>query len=903
MAEEELRERDAAALVSNEPDFSAGHTTNVTGGVKPGKRSLKKASIKVFGVIIAIIALILLFATPILSLDWISTRFIEQTDSQWADAVQNRAIVFQNALEEGSVPQATYQRLAQEGVEIGYLDGDTFVASRFGETKIAATDLDSSITYRNGNSKNSPLSLKLDDGTIIPANGFYNAVNTNVKLYNAFTNATYSRAAYYYDEEAQRVFREIGTSRNNYGGEEDFNTLMSELMGDGHNFGVDSQTWHYMPHWELANIKDPGSAYIASWYEVADTFNCQGANSNITIYNWNDYETTWNGVYDEDGNLVDYYYTIEDVPYSNGTYGCITDSANNFMRTLAQSNMNNTGDFTQSNLNTIDTLKVSDTITKEKRSMLLYAGIAESFSRTKAGYGSTSGDTNSILAAIATIGATTGGADVNDVMNWLFESTTTVSYDESGNPVYSTGSVLESPSVYAILTGENVNVDAIKNYSSDRIATIYENNTGIKEIGKYTTSRTLLETSSIGTSRVGRCAEQENTKCTTLEEAVPLENATPRYNIHEDTGAIENYNNGTYIDAITKVEPVINDSLYENSFDKLSGIKAGELLVEGAINVGYALAKASGMSNGTEAKVNDYLQLTSDVLAMEAASDRLNRSPLDITSKNTFLGSIIYKFAISSMKSGSIFNKVATVARVTGSAAKSLLPSVNADDNKEDLYLSTFGNCETKGYINATATGTCAPIGVSDMTTYADAYTLLNDEWMSENVECSGNTCKPKDGSSLMRYIEYNEMNNTPAGITDGGVIKKMESSEYNTTSATNNNGGIIGWFKNKWAALKGVLSNLVNNGGISLITINKVIKNSEYEIPPEANKGAFVVGGEMWDEYKLAQRYIGLARAAETMRQYDGDETAYNFYGFGLGNPIARYIEEHSDDRIASND
>ena len=65
----------------------------------------------------------------------------------------------------------------------------------------------------------------------------------------------------------------------------------------------------------------------------------------------------------------------------------------------------------------------------------------------------------------------------------------------------------------------------------------------------------------------------------------------------------------------------------------------------------------------------------------------------------------------------------------------------------------------------------------------------------------------------------------------------------------------------------------------------------------------ALGVGGESWDEYKLAQRYISLARAAEVMRQYDGDETAYNFYGFGLGNPIARYINEHSSDRIASND
>ena len=49
----------------------------------------------------------------------------------------------------------------------------------------------------------------------------------------------------------------------------------------------------------------------------------------------------------------------------------------------------------------------------------------------------------------------------------------------------------------------------------------------------------------------------------------------------------------------------------------------------------------------------------------------------------------------------------------------------------------------------------------------------------------------------------------------------------------------------------------------------------------------------DTWEKYKYAQRYISLARAAEAMRQFDGDETAYVFDGFGLGDPVARYIDE----------
>ena len=48
---------------------------------------------------------------------------------------------------------------------------------------------------------------------------FYDEVNENVELYSAFDNATYGKAAYYYDERAQEVFREIGVSRNEWNGE------------------------------------------------------------------------------------------------------------------------------------------------------------------------------------------------------------------------------------------------------------------------------------------------------------------------------------------------------------------------------------------------------------------------------------------------------------------------------------------------------------------------------------------------------------------------------------------------------------------------------------------------------------------------------------------------------------
>ena len=875
MAEEELRESEAAALESSQADLSSGHTTNVTGkSAVPKKRNLKKLSIKAFGVLILVIILILLLNVPIYAIDAISTRLIEETDMQYADGVQSKALVFQNALENGNIPSSTGERLEQEGVTVGYLEGDTFVASNVGKREVAAND--AAITYSDADG--AALSLKLADGTVVPANRFYYEVNHNVELYNAFTNATYSRAAYYYDEEAQRVFREIGTSRNNYNSGESLNDVMDSIMGSGHNFGLDSQTWHYLP---VYTLKDRSSPEVeTTWEVITDSFTCSGTTNNQRLVIWRTYNVRGPYYeYDDKGRVTDMWYEL-DIFDHEGDYGCRTTEADDFVTTLAQSNMNSTGDHTQTTLNTVDTLKVADTVSKEKRSMLLYAGIAESFSRTKAGYGSAGNDTNSVLAAVATIGAVgNGNVDVNDVMNWLYEQNTSTTVNPDGTTKTVTGSAVESPSLYAILTGEKIEANAVQNYSSDRIAKVAENKLGRSEIGKSTVSKTLATSSNLGTTKVGRCAEQSKSSCLSTG-ATGFENATPKYNIIEDTSGKQNYNDGQ-IDIDTQaVEKIVDSSLYNNSFRVIKGVDAGELLVEGAVNVGKALAKASGSASGTSESVDKYLALTADVLAMDAAADRLNRSPLDITSKNTFLGSIVYKFAVSSMKSGSFLNKMASVSRVAASAFSSLLPSANAEDNQEELYLSVRGDCETLGYIDAAGSATCSALATFDTSTYDDPYNKMSS-WINDNVECSGSKCDPKEDSALAKYISYNELRKTPVGITDGSIIESIEDSKEG---------------KSIFARVLSAISNLFG--------LSKKIEDGTYNVPPEATGESYVVGGSIWessDDYKYAQRYISLARAAETLRQYSGDETAYNFEGFGLGNPIARYIETHSDDVIAA--
>ena len=131
----------------------------------------------------------------------ISERLIEATDIQYADAVESKLLVFQQALESGDIPENTVKRL--EGQEI----------------------------IVNGNS----LEFK---GKTITATNLNDVAHSDVAFYNAIMAATYDRAAYFYDEPAEEVFRKIGTTRDNYTKNSEFDEIMSKLVGEGSSVNV-----------------------------------------------------------------------------------------------------------------------------------------------------------------------------------------------------------------------------------------------------------------------------------------------------------------------------------------------------------------------------------------------------------------------------------------------------------------------------------------------------------------------------------------------------------------------------------------------------------------------------------------------------------------------------------------
>ncbi|MBR3332424.1 hypothetical protein IKG28_02240 [Candidatus Saccharibacteria bacterium] len=716
-AEDVLRESEDNALDNKEIISSVvGKTAKLQLMSKKGSFSAAIFLTLAIGIIA------ILFGSGNLIPSAISERLIEETDVQYADAVKSKMIIFQQALMNNEIPEDTARKLNEGGVEVGHFES------------------------------NDTLSLKYN-GKIISASNFVREASTNANLYKVFSDATYGRAAYYYDETALKVFKRIGTSRNNYTADSDFDETMKRLVGEGSSISVNGASL-------VQKSKEEGGK--------------------VKIYY--DYETT-----SPDAK-------------SSGT------DASGFINAVREKSGADNQNAALSNLT--ETLNIADNVSKEQKSSLFFLAFMENVSKMKAGQGSES--------------------KINEAMSFLTKETDTEVVDvETGEKIILHGSALNSPSLYAILTGEPLKSEVVNNFASDRIINTIENQANIDIDDSF------LKNTTVSTSNNVR-------------------------------GTIGRYTNGNVMatsESVGSVTATIDKSLINNSFDSINGIYAGEFLVEGAVNVGKELAKASGATAGSAEAVKSYARLSSNILAIEAEVDRLNRSPFDVTSKNTFLGSILYNFAISI--------GTTNMSSMLRTAIMGLTPVTKAADETE-RYLAVQGNnCKTLNSIGAVGTASCVESATFDTSTldniFSDAGFI---EFVNNNTTLNNGVREVKKNSKLAKFIAFSVGRISPIGVMDGGILSSIASG----------------------------LENIPFVSDIAAMVRN--LSNADEETKRLATGAAFVNSSDNndWQTYKYAQRYVSLARATESLKQFTSDKTAYNNIPFfeGDSNPVVAFLDNY---------
>ena len=514
------------------------------------------------------------------------------------------------------------------------------------------------------------------------------------------------------------------------------------------------------------------------------------------------------------------------------------------------------GDKNSANLNCASVLNVADTVSRNDKAIRYYLGLMENISKMKVGEGNES-----------------KVAEIMDhlVKEHVYETNDVLSLE----PVTFTGSALESPSLYAVLSGKRVDYSEVKDFASDGVLKVVENKLGGVS-GYDSIISNVASVSDKAKGVIGRLNSGSET-C----DADIISSIEPIMSGSLIGGSFKGIN-GVYagellvrgVASLGVIEPIMSDSFIEGSFKDINGVYAGELLVRGAASLGAEVARQSGGTTGDEAAVAKYNNLSNEILALDAKVDRMNRSPFDITSKNTFLGSIVYNMAfVWGGPKTSIFTMGTSFMSTVNKSFASIFPSTLADGNFG--YLSNFGDCETPSTIGAVGSVICTDSSTFDTSTLDDPFNNPNFVAIIEQnttLNSSGNRTV-KEGSMLENYLK-NTKRTTPAGVVDGGILESLD---------------------NKTSSIPFVSS---------IVSLVKKLTESSQENKKIAS-GAVFVNSESnpdWETYKYLQRYISIARAQALAKWVAGDEAAYNNIPFleGTENSVMAFF--NNQNQLAGN-
>jgi hypothetical protein len=179
--------------------------------------------------------------------------------------------------------------------------------------------------------------------------------------------------------------------------------------------------------------------------------------------------------------------------------------------------------------------------------------------------------------------------------------------------------------------------------------------------------------------------------------------------------------------AVGAVAPMIAAMFVRKLATEVGGEDFGNMVASFGTRYFFGGHQANGGVGMTFDQAFAYYQETQTVLAMQAETDRAARSPFDITSNNTFLGSIASQLAAhSSTNSSSLLGMMSGLGGLASSAKgfNMFVPASAIDqvEFRQQVGVDANGNnlCPALSSINAIGDQFCNPIRGSDLSTVQD---------------------------------------------------------------------------------------------------------------------------------------------------------------------------------------
>lgn len=344
--------------------------------------------------------------------------------------------------------------------------------------------------------------------------------------------------------------------------------------------------------------------------------------------------------------------------------------------------------------------------------------------------------------------------------------------------------------------------------------------------------------------------------------------------------------------AVTMITNFFVKSATVNLCTEVSGLQRGECMNLGGSNYLGINFQNGGGSPASKEKVLEFYDAHVLALADEAELDRSTRSPFDLTTSHTFLGSIAGKLSIlASTSSGLGF--INSVSNLVGSSIASILPTASALDKTQYLE-NQIGECDTGlEVVNAVGNIYCNPIYITDQSVVnKDAEKNSIDLVKNDSFEMDGTVVKTdengteiiKADSTLGKYISYCANRTSPLGIVDANI----QAAE--TTHVTTNNSTLDGLLGSVVGAIPivGDLLGAVESGEQIAVMgwttgANCVARSGQDSLSVKSedeggNTQTTVINVKPWnDEFKSAQLYVSDDRYLQsTDENYKSSVIAY---------------------------
>ena len=336
------------------------------------------------------------------------------------------------------------------------------------------------------------------------------------------------------------------------------------------------------------------------------------------------------------------------------------------------------------------------------------------------------------------------GGPINEMSDYMMTDYASLEDEVSGSEDANKSSANESDNLKTIVTGGDFYAEAAKPYSRDRISS----KSDVGDKGKEVNVSILSGFKKFLNWVVGLLGG------TTSADAEALKNQ--------------------YSTDIAK-------AVYMKASLKMKGNELGERITEGLSFLNTNLSKNAGAANASDqAAVTAYNSYSKKLYDRHVAAERATKSPFDLTSPNTFFGSIVNSVYSLGVSESSTFGKLTKLGSLASKSFGKLFLGAYAD-SESSTYMGNYGDCPTVGGIGATGDIYCNQFTTYDVTDFSEGGNIITAK-MSDYAE--GGKYYNKLSSNFKTNLKYSLSGDS---ITGGEINSKSDMAAYTILSVDRN--------------------------------------------------------------------------------------------------------------------